>query len=377
MDAFLAALLEYLRYCLESPSCRFVDNSLAYYENPSEQAQREDKLWFAQNTIISFDELMRRGEPLVQRQAALKGFLYPLLADAYSKQQLVRVAAYELLGHRFVKFPFYAEELLEKRSALHHACLAQHSSPELERAVSEDLFGVGLALRPYNFNAIGLPLDIYTTDTFLYSTAYYPNYTYAHGRTPIAVSQGDCVLDCGACYGDTSLWFACKAGPAGKVIAVEPHPRIIELLRHNLARNPGVQGRVTVVNAATSDTDGSVIPFVLAGAGSHQSRQGEAPEQVEVGVATITIDSLVRELGVETIDCIKMDIEGSELKSLQGAAATLQRHRPKLAISVYHTPSDYIDIPQYIAGLDLGYTFYLDHHFINQWETILYALPDA
>jgi len=68
-----------------------------------------------------------------------------------------------------------------------------------------------------------------------------------------------------------------------------------------------------------------------------------------------------------------MDIEGAELKALQGAEDTLLRFKPSLAISLYHKDSDFIDIPKYLANLDLGYKFYLDHFTVYKNETVLYA----
>ena len=45
----------------------------------------------------------------------------------------------------------------------------------------------------------------------------------------------------------------------------------------------------------------------------------------ETTVATVTIDSVVEEEGIDTIDLLKMDIEGHELEALRGATSTLER----------------------------------------------------
>jgi len=55
----------------------------------------------------------------------------------------------------------------------------------------------------------------------------------------------------------------------------------------------------------------------------------------------------------------------------------LRRYRPKLAVCVYHRPQDYQEIPEFLESLDLGYTFFLEHHFMNEWETVLYGLPSG
>jgi hypothetical protein len=76
---------------------------------------------------------------------------------------------------------------------------------------------------------------------------------------------------------------------------------------------------------------------------------------------------------VKQIDFIKMDIEGAELDALIGAERTIRSYRPQLAISVYHSLQDLVRIPKWIASLDLGYEFHLDHFTIHQEETILFS----
>jgi hypothetical protein len=70
-----------------------------------------------------------------------------------------------------------------------------------------------------------------------------------------------------------------------------------------------------------------------------------------------------------------MDIEGAELAALEGARETLVRHRPKLAIALYHSLDDFVQIPRFLSDLSLNYTYYLDHTTIHHEETVLFAAP--
>ncbi len=88
-------------------------------------------------------------------------------------------------------------------------------------------------------------------------------------------------------------------------------------------------------------------------------------------VSTMAIDEIA---DGKQITFIKMDIEGAELEALKGAAETIQRNKPKLAICVYHKPEDIIDIPAYILKLNAAYRFYLRHYSYTATETVLYAL---
>lgn len=91
-----------------------------------------------------------------------------------------------------------------------------------------------------------------------------------------------------------------------------------------------------------------------------------------ISVAGRSIDSILEE-NDSGVTFIKMDIEGSELKALEGAKNSIIKYKPKLAISVYHKPMDILEIPDYILSLVGDYKFFIRHYSGNQNETILYA----
>jgi hypothetical protein len=70
-----------------------------------------------------------------------------------------------------------------------------------------------------------------------------------------------------------------------------------------------------------------------------------------------------------------MNIEGSEIEALQGAAQSIRRWNTKLAISVYHRPTDLWQIPELVRSLNPDYRFYLRQHDGGIIETVLYACP--
>jgi FkbM family methyltransferase len=74
---------------------------------------------------------------------------------------------------------------------------------------------------------------------------------------------------------------------------------------------------------------------------------------------------------------IKMDIEGAEMEALEGMLELIANHRPHLAISVYHKPSDLWKIGNFLNSSFPGfYRYYLRVYGEQTFDTILYAVPN-
>lgn len=100
---------------------------------------------------------------------------------------------------------------------------------------------------------------------------------------------------------------------------------------------------------------------------------GENGSIVNTGNDTIEVIS-IDDYFDDEVTFIKMDIEGAELEALIGAERTIKKYSPTLAICVYHKPTDYLDIFEYIKSLNKDYKFYLRHHRNYYAEAVLYAL---
>jgi len=103
------------------------------------------------------------------------------------------------------------------------------------------------------------------------------------------------------------------------------------------------------------------------GSASHISEEGN----VKIEVATL--DSVVN----EPVTFIKLDLEGAEIAALTGMKQHIQDDHPKLAVAVYHYPSDFWKIPEYILSLRNDYRIYLRHYTEGWAETIMFFIPAA
>ena len=128
---------------------------------------------------------------------------------------------------------------------------------------------------------------------------------------------GDTIVDVGANIGSLTLQAAVIAGETGKVLAVEPHPRIFNFQRQNLALNHASQ--VEAHNVALGEATGR-LHF-----SDDRSDDQNAVRNDDGGIVipVRTLDSLAS--GLPEITLLKIDVEGYELSVLNGAAQTLTR----------------------------------------------------
>jgi FkbM family methyltransferase len=133
------------------------------------------------------------------------------------------------------------------------------------------------------------------------------------------LKPGSLFVDVGANVGYHSL-FAAQLG--AHVVAIEPVPWTLELLRANVWRH---SADVEVVEAAASDVAGTVR---IAIDPAHRSGAQFGDQGVEVRAAPL--DELVPE---GAVDVLKVDVEGAESLVFRGATAILERS-PVLAAIV-------------------------------------------
>lgn len=137
------------------------------------------------------------------------------------------------------------------------------------------------------------------------------------------------VVDAGANFGHFGLVAAGAVGPAGRVVAFEPHGPTFAMLERNIALNGFSQ--MQAVRAALSDVDGeTVLISDAANPGGHSldaANVGAACGESAVPVHTLDRWLAERAPG-RRVDLLKIDVQGFEAHLLAGAAQTLARDRP-------------------------------------------------
>lgn len=142
-----------------------------------------------------------------------------------------------------------------------------------------------------------------------------------------AVEPGRVVIDVGAHVGYYSLLAAGRAGPEGRVLALEPDPRNARFLRAH-ARLNGCRN-LAVVEAALFDRAGWVDFRRGTGSGTGRVAAGG-----DLRVRALRLDDVVAEREIVPA-VVKIDVEGAEWKVLSGGRETLRAHRPLVFLSVH------------------------------------------
>jgi len=145
----------------------------------------------------------------------------------------------------------------------------------------------------------------------------------------------DVVLDVGAYHGCWTIPISRLIGAKGIVVAVEPHPENFGLLLQNLALNSIFN--CIPVRAACWNKAGPVWLTGERFRSSEYTISSHASHPEGMWVNGVTLDRLVEGLGLQRLDWIKIDVEGTECEVLEGARQVLHRFRPILLVEVHGT----------------------------------------
>jgi len=130
------------------------------------------------------------------------------------------------------------------------------------------------------------------------------------------VPAGGVFVDIGANVGTYALALASYVGADGKVIAIEPHPVTHARLAFN--RSASNFKQVALVAAAAGPSDGELlIETDDDNLGASHVASG-APSANAIKVRALRLQRILEDVGVTSVDALKIDIEGFEDRVLTG-----------------------------------------------------------
>lgn len=186
-------------------------------------------------------------------------------------------------------------------------------------------------------------------------------------RNLFRLSADECFVDCGAYDGDTIRVFVKESnGSFRRIIAFEADPGNFSRLQDYVRNCLEFRGRIKIHQTAVAKAAGVLRFAATAGIDAAVSPQGENI------VSCIKLD---KALSAESPTMIKMDVEGSELDALEGAAGVIASHEPLLAVCIYHRPEHFWRIPLWLKNAEPEARIYLRSYSVDCWESVCYAVP--
>lgn len=166
-------------------------------------------------------------------------------------------------------------------------------------------------------------------------------------------------FDIGSYFGYYSLTVARQIGGRVRVFAFEPVPANHRLLAENCARNGF--GNIEVHQLAVSNSEGTISfevpPDENGGVGRISTNTERGKDAITVNATTL--DHFVEEHGINRLDAMKIDVEGAEVRVLEGGRTAIQKFRPVMIVEL-NPPclrrfgSDEAELVQSIRSLGYG-----------------------
>ncbi|MCL2925605.1 MAG: FkbM family methyltransferase, partial [Trichodesmium sp. MAG_R04] len=176
--------------------------------------------------------------------------------------------------------------------------------------------------------------------------------------------ESKCILiDVGAHIGSFAKPFAQKGW---QVIAFEPEPENRRQLENNLQNYPNV----SIIAKAVSNQTGQDIPFYISSQhwGIHSLKPFHHSHQPKLTVETVRLDIALKELGVNQVSLLKIDVEGADFLALQ--SFNFSKIQPEIVICEFMDER---------SQANFGYShhdiaFYMKKHgyhvFVSEWAPI-------
>jgi len=178
----------------------------------------------------------------------------------------------------------------------------------------------------------GLLIHVNTASYIEWSIFFYGHYEPEVDRLIESIFRpGFVSVDVGANIGCHTLVMARYAGEDGVVIAVEPNPVIHERLHSNIAINR--LDNVKLLKCGLSKSSGTLV---LHTAPEDFPNQGMSslyalPQlTIPVRIDLKTLDQIVEEMGLDRLDFVKIDVQGSDLDVLLGGENVIRCMRPHI-----------------------------------------------
>lgn len=182
-------------------------------------------------------------------------------------------------------------------------------------------------------------------------------------------SNGEILVDCGAYIGD-SLYRFVRVMNKRKVkeyslIAFEPSVENYSIIERNYPECHLFKAGVWNENSTLTFTKGGGIKNELIDYSVHHINYNETES-----IPVVKLDSCEE---CFNMTMLKIEIQGAELKALQGAEQIILKIKPKIAVTIWQPDENMCAIAEYLHKIVPEYKLYVRHHGPTRISTVLYA----
>jgi len=138
------------------------------------------------------------------------------------------------------------------------------------------------------------------------------------------------IFDVGANVGYYAIELGSVLGPSAMIHSFEPVPESFEQLQKNVLLN-SASPSVLCNQYAISNSEGKLLLYKprTSGSSASSARNLHPDEEVDtVEVPMTTLDKYFLANGLNNLDLLKIDVEGSELMVIEGALDSIKRYQP-------------------------------------------------
>ncbi len=172
----------------------------------------------------------------------------------------------------------------------------------------------------------------YVTAHILADSIYEPTIT---SLTTGLLKEGAVFVDVGANVGYYTLLASVLVGAGGMVVAIEPNPDTVERLRRNIRLNKFTN--IFTVPVAATETEQYLEFFEadVSNTGKSSLSSKNARSSKSAVVRGIPLDEIIQGHNIQRVDLVKIDVEGAELRVLQGMSAIMETFRPTIITELF------------------------------------------
>jgi FkbM family methyltransferase len=189
--------------------------------------------------------------------------------------------------------------------------------------------------------------------------------------------EGDTVVDVGAHIGLYTIIASKRVGPTGKVIAIEPDPENLKMLKKNILLNQ--LSNVEYLECAAYSAKKKLklfLPEVERGRTIFNTVMEDRVKSYDdfIEVESNTLDNILNENNVQRVNYVKIDVEGAELEVLKGTTNLLEANKSITLVIEIHGRKTYLQVIDFLKAHDLQ-IIYEKSNEKGDWSHVIAKKP--